>query len=299
MRFGLDGEAESPTAKFCRAALAAAGTAREDNPMPAPRIRDLAAVHVGRNVASVRLPGWVDLMGDPVRGGDGLLVTLAIDPGESVTGQDAHGLGVTTAAAVQAVLVDGRSDVIRRLSLGSGEVAVLVVDGGLRPADVDRDRSARAAECLEAARALGKQSLRDVDDTLWRRWHDELPTVLQKRAVHVRGEQTRTLELVAAVERGDWSQAGLLMTASQRSLMDDFEVVCPALDSLWAATVAQPGVFGSRRAGGGFAGQVVALVAADRAEAIATAAAAEYRRETNQQPGWCVAAVAADPTADV
>ena len=266
--------------------------------MPAPRFRDLAAVHVGRDVASVRLPGWVDLIGDPVRGGDGLLVSLAIEPAEPVSGQDARGLAVTTAAAVQAVLVDGRSDVIRRLSLGSGDVAVLVVDGGLRPAHVDRDRAARTAECLEAARALGKQSLRDVDDTLWRRWHDELPTTLHKRAIFVRGEQTRTLELVAAVERGDWAQAGRLMTESQRSLMADFEVMCPALDALWAALVAQPGVFGGRRAGGGFAGQVVALVAADRAEAIATAAAADYRRKTNQQPGWCVAAVAFDQSND-
>jgi galactokinase len=74
--------------------------------------------------------------------------------------------------------------------------------------------------------------------------------------------------------------------------------VCPALDSLWAVTVAQPGVFGGRRAGGGFAGQVVALVAADRAETIAAAAAVDYRRKTNQQPGWCVAAVASDPVAN-
>ena len=278
--------------------MAAAVAVRDENAMPAPRFRDLASVRVGRDAASVRLPGWVDLMGDPVCGGDGLLVSLAIDPGEPVTWQNARGLAVTTAAAVQAVLVDGRSDVIRRLSLGSGEVAVLVVDGGLQSADVDRDRAARTAECLEAARALGKQSLRDVDDTLWRRWHDELPTKLLKRATYVRSEQTRTLELVAAVERGDWVQAGRLMTASQRSLIDDFEVVCPALDSLWAVTAAQLGVFGARRAGGGFAGQVVALVAADRAEAIATAAAAEYRRETNQQPGWCVAAVAFDQSND-
>jgi hypothetical protein len=40
------------------------------------------------------------------------------------------------------------------------------------------------------------------------------------------------------------------------------------------------------------------LVAADRAEAIATAAAAEYRRETNQQPGWCVATLAFDQSDD-
>lgn len=266
--------------------------------MPAPRFRDLAPVHLGQDAASVRLPGWVDLIGDPVRGGDGLLVTLAIEPREPIPRQGAPGFAVTTAAAVQAVLVDGRSDVIRRLSLGSGEVAVLVVDGGLRPAHVDRDRAARTAECLEAARALGKQSLRDVDDTLWRRWHEELPTALHKRAVYVRGEHARTLEMVAAAEQGDWAQAGRLMTESQQSLIDDFEVVCPALDSLWAVTVAQPGVFGGRRAGGGFAGQVVALVAADRAEAIATSAVAEYRRETNRQAGWCVAAVASEPSAE-
>ena len=254
--------------------------------MPPPRLETAVRPRFGPDALVVRLPGWVDLIGDPDSGGDGLLVTLAVESRVAEPGRP----DPEEAVAVQAVLVDGRSGVIRPLSLGRGDVAALVIDSGVRPPHADRDRAIRRAECLEAARTLGKQSLRDVDENLWRRWHDELPEMLHRRAVHVRGEHARTLEFASAIDRGDWRHAGRLMLASQQSLIDDFEVSCAAVDTLWSLASAQPGVFGCRRAGGGFAGQVVAIVDAGSAREIVATVSDAYRRDTGRLPGWCVAA---------
>jgi galactokinase len=49
------------------------------------------------------------------------------------------------------------------------------------------------------------------------------------------------------------------MTASHRSLADDYEVSTPGLDSLVESLVGRPGVYGARLTGAGFGGCVVAL----------------------------------------
>ena len=54
-------------------------------------------------------------------------------------------------------------------------------------------------------------------------------------------------------------EAGRLMTASHRSLAQDFEASTPALDGLVEHLLSLPGVFGARLTGAGFGGCVVAL----------------------------------------
>ncbi|MFM1902471.1 MAG: galactokinase 1 [Planctomycetota bacterium] len=266
--------------------------------MPAPRPRAPVQRKSGLDVGAGRVPGWIDLMGDPDGSGDGLVVTLSLEPPSPTGWREADGVSLAAARAVQATLIDGRSGTVRRLPLGRGDVATLVIDSGLRPPQVDRERSARQAECLEAARALGKQSLRDVDDTLWRRWHDELPASLHRRAAHIRGENARAVALAAALEQGDWIMAGRLMTESHHSLLHDYEVSCSEVDMLCAAAAGTAGVLGCRRAGGGFAGQVVALVEARRADAIVAEVARGYHTETGRCPAWCVAAALAESTVE-
>ncbi len=268
----------------------------EEGVMSMSRSRSAAQQRSSPNVPSVPVPGWIDLIGDPDGSSDGLVVTLAFEPRER-GGQGEAGLPPSMAAtAVQVALVDGRGETIRRLSTAVHAVAAVVIDSGIRPPHADHDRETRRAECLDAARTLGKQSLRDVDATLWRRWHDELPTVLFRRATHVRGENDRALAMAAAIEREDWPSVGHLMMESQRSLLCNFEVCCPEVDALIASAAGVDGVYGCRRAGGGFSGQVVAVVEACRAHAIVTEIIAAYRSATGRLPNWCVAAVASDHT---
>jgi galactokinase len=114
--------------------------------------------------------------------------------------------------------------------------------------------AARRAECEAASRGLGPLGrLRPGDGAA-------VPDPLvRRRARHVAGECERVRGVVAAFGAGDLVEAGSLMTASHRSLADDFEVSTPALDALVAWLVVQPGVFGARLTGAGFGGCVVAL----------------------------------------
>ena len=191
-----------------------------------------------------------------------------------------HAIAVIGARAGHALLLDCRSRGIRQVPLVGCEVAFLVLDSGVTRSLADHQSAARRSECLEAARALGKQSLRDVDETLWRRWQDELPAVLQRRASHVLSENARALACAAALEAGNWLRAGELMLESHRSLAGDYEVSCPEVDALHAMVAAQPGVFGCRMTVGGRGRCVVALVEAARAETIAAAAVAGYHQAT-------------------
>ena len=68
--------------------------------------------------------------------------------------------------------------------------------------------------------------------------------------------------------------------ASHAALATDFEVSCPEVDTLVAAAARLPDVYGCRMTGAGFGGCVVALVAADSAEAVMEAVARDYRVAT-------------------
>jgi galactokinase len=82
-------------------------------------------------------------------------------------------------------------------------------------------------------------------------------------------ENRRVLEFANHLRRGDLPAAGLLMTGSHASLLDDFEVSTPAMDALAAELTATDGCFGARLTGAGFGGCLVALVASERARWVA------------------------------
>ena len=85
-----------------------------------------------------------------------------------------------------------------------------------------------------------------------------------RRVRHVRTENERVREAVAALERGAIAALGPIFAASHASLRDDFDVSTPALDALVAAALAA-GAFAARMTGGGFGGSVVALAEPSRA----------------------------------
>ena len=82
-----------------------------------------------------------------------------------------------------------------------------------------------------------------------------------RRVRHVRSENERVLEVVAALETGDRDALGNAFAAGQASLRDDFEVSTPELDRLVADALAA-GAVAARMTGGGFGGSIVALVEA-------------------------------------
>jgi galactokinase len=66
----------------------------------------------------------------------------------------------------------------------------------------------------------------------------------------------------------DAAAFGALMSASHRSLRDDYEVSVPALDELVASLEADPDVYGAKLTGAGFGGACVALCRAGSAQRV-------------------------------
>jgi galactokinase len=88
-----------------------------------------------------------------------------------------------------------------------------------------------------------------------------------RRVRHVRTENDRVRETVAALERGEVGALGPIFAASHASLRDDYEVSTPALDALVDAALSA-GAFAARMTGGGFGGCVAALADPVRAEGV-------------------------------
>jgi galactokinase len=87
------------------------------------------------------------------------------------------------------------------------------------------------------------------------------------RVRHVKSENDRVRETVAALERGDVLALGPIFAASQASLRDDFEVSTSKLDALVVKAL-HAGAFAARMTGGGFGGSIVALSELARAQDV-------------------------------
>lgn len=156
-------------------------------------------------------------------------------------------------------------------------LAVLVLDTRTAHSLADGQYAQRRAACERARSQLGVRALRDL--TL-----SDLPGLsarlddphLVRRVRHVVTENARVEHVVAALEAGaDPRHIGPLLTASHRSLRDDFQVSCPELD-LAVQTALAAGAHGARMTGGGFGGSVIALVDQDRVAAVSQAVVSAF-----------------------
>ncbi|WP_449289876.1 galactokinase [Nocardia thailandica] len=149
--------------------------------------------------------------------------------------------------------------------LAADDLVLLVADTGETHDLSDGGYARRRAECERAAAALGVAALRDVAAADLDRLADP---VLRRRARHVVTENDRVREVATRLRGGgDPRIIGRLLTASHRSLRDDFEVSTPALD-LAVATALTAGAYGARMVGGGFGGSALALTDAGSAEIV-------------------------------
>ncbi|KAF0846419.1 galactokinase [Nocardia caishijiensis] len=165
---------------------------------------------------------------------------------------------------------NGESGAVEQIpfDLRAAGLALIVADTG-QPHDLgDGEYARRRAECAAAAATLGVHALRDATELNMARLHDP---VLRRRATHVVTENDRVLDVVARLCSGaDPRAVGPLLTASHRSLRDDFEVSTPALDLAVDAAL-DAGAYGARMVGGGFGGSVLALVEHTDADRIGVA----------------------------
>jgi len=170
-----------------------------------------------------------------------------------------------------ALFLDCRSLAAEQVPVALDGLALLVVDTRAPHRHVTGEYAARRTACERAAATLGLASLRDLAVPDLPAALDRLDSPeLERRVRHVVTENERVLATVAMLRGGRPSYVGPLLTASHRSLRDDFEVTVPELDTAVEVALAE-GAHGARMTGGGFGGCVLALVDASAADPIAYA----------------------------
>jgi galactokinase len=188
--------------------------------------------------------------------------------------------------AGHALLLDSRSLATEQVPFAPADagLALLVIDTRVSHALADGAYAERRGACEQAARVLGVPALRDATPADLDAARDRLGEVRYRRARHVVAENGRVLAVVGRLRAGRPELAGPLLTASHRSLRDDYEVSAPELDAAVAAALAA-GAVGARMTGAGFGGCALALAPAGAAGAVADAvgeafAARGFRRPT-------------------
>jgi galactokinase len=188
--------------------------------------------------------------------------------------------------AGHALLLDCRSGESSDVpfDLPAAGLVLLVIDTRVRHALSDGRYAARRRDCEEAARALGVSALRDVTDDPGALEKIADP-VLRRRARHVVTENYRVLATVALLRAGDIAGCGPLLSASHRSLRDDFEISWPQADAAVDAALAV-GALGARMTGGGFGGSIIALARARTSADVQASVRDAFARRGWPRPGF-------------
>jgi galactokinase len=159
---------------------------------------------------------------------------------------------------------------VRTIEPDLGSCSFLVIDSGVRRSLNSSSYGQRVDECattLELAnQTLGTnydhlaQVSIDQFSTLERRWQQPDQALPLKRAKHVVSETGRVARGERAIRQGNWSQFGMLMTASGKSSALDYAISHPVVERLVRDLLPLPGVLGARMMGGGEGGSVLALI---------------------------------------
>jgi galactokinase len=177
---------------------------------------------------------------------------------------------------------DGSSSPVD-LRLDASGLSVVVIDTKVKHEHVSGGYAARRASCERAARALGVRALRDVTLAQLVGMRGRLDDETYRRARHVITEDSRVIETVEALRTAGPSAIGGLMSASHRSLRDDFEISTAELD-LAVGISLECGATGARMTGGGFGGSAIALAPVSVIPQLRTTVDKEFRRRGYTRP---------------
>jgi len=183
-------------------------------------------------------------------------------------------IGVNCGIMDQFVIANGQADHALLLNcttldyqsvpLVLGEYAIVICNSKVKRGLIDSKYNERRSEC-DAAKAIFKRylpikELCDLSADQFVNYSKYLDNdLLYRRSRHAVTENLRTKNAVHQLIAGDLKGFGAAMTASHKSLRDDYEVSCPELDTLVELALAN-GSLGSRMTGAGFGGCTVNLV---------------------------------------
>ena len=172
----------------------------------------------------------------------------------------------------RALLIDFLASSVRPVVFDpdAAGIALLLINSRAPHRHAGGEYASRRASCERAAADLGVGSLREVQDSGVGVLGAVSDPVDARRARHILTDNQRVIEVVAALGDSDFAAVGRLLTASQASMRDDFEITTDHID-LIADTAVRAGALGARMTGGGFGGCVIALVPTDRVDVVSAA----------------------------
>jgi galactokinase len=155
----------------------------------------------------------------------------------------------------RAVVIDFHSLEIHSLPLELAGHRLVLLDSHETRANTASGYNERRAECARACELLGVSSLREarLEDV------ERLPPPLNDRVRYVIGENMRVVEAVQALGHHDAIALGHLLNASHESSRDLYDISTEAVEAA-RARLLQAGALGARLVGGGFGGNVLALM---------------------------------------
>ncbi|XP_027919791.1 galacturonokinase isoform X2 [Vigna unguiculata] len=163
--------------------------------------------------------------------------------------------------------------------------SILVALSGLKQALTSSPGyNKRVGECREAAKILLEASgdyrtepiLSNVDPEVYEAHKHKLEPNLAKRAEHYFSENMRVMKGLEAWSLGKLKDFGMLISASGRSSIQNYECGCEPLIQLYEILLRAPGVLGARFSGAGFRGCCIAFVEAHLATQAASFVRTEY-----------------------
>jgi galactokinase len=142
----------------------------------------------------------------------------------------------------------------------------------------------RRADCERGAAILGVSSLREVTTDILAARRNELPDQVAKRCEFIVAESARADSLSTALETGNREAVARMCAESFAGARDLYEISSPSMVAMNKAMQEAPGVIGSRQAGAGFGGCMVAFVDDRSTEDFRAAVDETYFNATGLEP---------------
>jgi len=184
------------------------------------------------------------------------------------------------------------------LDLAGAGLSLLAIDTREHHAHASSGYAARRASCEKAAGLAGVGALRDLSPADLPRLEKLADEETFRRARHVVTENDRVVRTVTVLREQGPAGIGPLLSASHRSMRDDFEITTPALDLAVEAAL-EAGALGARMTGGGFGGAAIALLPNGSVEAAQASVLAAYGRAGLRAPIFSLVAPCAGAGRDL
>jgi len=186
--------------------------------------------------------------------------------------------------AGNALLLDCRAITSVTKPIAPG-VQVMICDTQAERALTGSEYPERRAQCEAGTRILGEfypeiKSLRDATLAQVQAHKNDMDPVVYKRCHFIVEENQRVLDIAAALAAGQHAEAGRLASTSFSGARDLYEIVSTEMTAMYAAIMSAPGAFGTRGAGAGFGGCLVAFVDANQVAAFTPHVLAAYKSTT-------------------